>query len=74
MGSKTSVGNLASEVMKQLDDYAKVTTEGMKKAVNGAGKTIRKEIQAGAPARTGAYAKSWKVTCIDVRVRITYPQ
>ena len=36
MGSKTSVGNLASEVMKQLDDYAKVTTEGMKKAVNGA--------------------------------------
>ena len=65
MGTKTSVGNLASEVMKQLDDYAKVTTEGMKKAVNDAGKTVRKEIQAGAPARTGAYKKSWKVKKTD---------
>lgn len=65
MSSKTSVGNLATEVMKQLDDYAKVTTEGMKKAVNDAGKTVRKEIQAGAPARTGAYAKSWKVKKTD---------
>ena len=65
MGSRTSVGNLASEVMKQLDDYAKVTTEGMKKAVNAAGKTVRKEIKAAAPARTGAYAKSWKVKKTD---------
>ena len=61
----TSVGNLAAEVMKQLEDYAKVTTEGMKKAVNNAGKTVRKEIQAGAPARTGAYKKSWKVKKTD---------
>ena len=65
MGTRTSVGNLAAEVMKQLDDYAKVTTEGLKKAVNDAGKTVRKEIQAGAPARTGAYAKSWKVKKTD---------
>ena len=61
----TSVGNLAAKVMKQLEDYAKVTTEGMKKAVNNAGKTVRKEIQAGAPARTGAYKKSWKVKKTD---------
>ena len=65
MGTRTSVGNLAAEVMKQLDDYAKVTTEGMKKVVNDAGKTVRKEIEAGAPARTGAYAKSWKVKKTD---------
>ena len=65
MGTRTSVGNLAAEVMKQLNDYAELTTEGMKKAVNDAGKTVRKEIQAGAPARTGAYAKSWKVKKTD---------
>ena len=61
MGTRTSVGNLAAEVMQQLNDYAELTTEGMKKAVNDAGKTVRKEIQAGAPTRTGVYAKSWKV-------------
>ena len=65
MGTRTSVGNLAAEVMKQLNDYAELTTEGMKKAVNDAGKTVRKEIQAGAPARTGAYAKSWKLKKTD---------
>lgn len=55
------VGNLASEVMKQLNEYAEVTTEGMKKAVNDAGKTVRKEIQSGAPAKSGRYRKSWSV-------------
>lgn len=55
------VGNLASEVMKQLNEYAEVTTDGMKKAVNDAGKTVRKEIQSGAPAKSGKYKKSWTV-------------
>ena len=35
------VGNLADEVMKQLNEYAEVTTDGMKKAVNVAGKTVK---------------------------------
>ena len=61
MGTRTSVGNLAAEVMKQLNDYAELTTEGMKKAVNDAGKTVRKEIQAGAPVKSGRYKKSWTV-------------
>ena len=65
MGSKTSVGNLAAEVMKQLTEYTELTTEGVKKAVTAAGKTVRKEIQAGAPQRTGAYAKSWSVKKTD---------
>lgn len=55
------VGNLADEVMKQLNEYAEVTTDGMKKAVNDAGKTVRKEIQSGAPVRSGKYKKSWTV-------------
>ena len=55
------VGNLAAEVMKQLNEYAEVTTDGMKKAVNDAGKTVRKEIQSGAPVKSGKYKKSWTV-------------
>ena len=61
MASKVSVGNLASEVMKQLNEYSSVAAEGMKKAVNAAGKTVRQEIKATASERTGDYAKSWSV-------------
>ena len=60
MGNRINVDALASEVMKELQDYADLTTEGMKKAVTDAGKTVRKEIQATAPSATGKYAKSWK--------------
>ena len=52
------VGNLADEVIKQLGEYAEVTTDGMKKAVNDAGKTVKKEIQANAPVQSGKYKKS----------------
>ena len=65
MGTRTSVGNLTAEVMKQLNDYAELTTEGVKKAVNDAGKTVRKEIQAGAPVKSGRYKKSWTVKKTD---------
>ena len=61
MARKVSIGNLASEVMKQMEEYSSVTAEGMKKAVNSAGKTVRQEIKATAPARSGDYAKSWSV-------------
>ena len=65
MASKVSIGNLASEVMKQMEEYASVTAEGMKKAVNSAGKTVRQEIKATAPARSGDYAKSWSVKKVN---------
>ena len=61
MARKVSIGNLASEVMKQMEEYSSVTAEGMKKAVKSAGKTVRQEIKATAPARSGDYAKSWSV-------------
>ena len=65
MGQTIPVGSLAAEVMKQLDDYAELTTEGMKKAVNDAGKTVKKEIQANAPVKSGKYSKSWTVKKTD---------
>ena len=50
---------LAAAVMKELDEYADTTTDGVKAAVRKAANTVKKETQAGAPVRTGKYAKSW---------------
>lgn len=61
MGRKISVGQLASEVMKQLDDYADMVTDEMKEAVQKAGNTAKKDISVSAPRDSGAYAKSWAV-------------
>ena len=61
MASKINIGDLSSEVMRQLNEYADLTTEGMKTAVQNAGKTVQKEIKGTAPKDTGAYSKSWTV-------------
>lgn len=61
MGNKVSIGNFSSEIMRQLDEYKDLTTDGVKAAVKKAGITVRKEIKATAPSNTGAYAKSWSV-------------
>ena len=58
---KVSVSGLADAVMEGLLEYAELATEDMKAAVKKAGQTVRKEIQAGAPVKTGAYKKSWAV-------------
>ena len=46
MAKKIKADALASEVMKELDDYSSLTTEVMKKAVRNAGKKVREEIAA----------------------------
>ena len=61
MAKKIKTDALASEVMKELDDYSSLTTEVMKKAVRNAGKTVREEIADTAPKKTGTYGKSWTV-------------
>ena len=60
MGKTVSIDGLADAVMEELTEYNKLAGETMKKAVTKAGQTVRKEIQAGAPVRTGKYAKSWR--------------
>ena len=64
MGTRVSIDHLADAVMKELEDYADTTTDGVKGAVRKAADTVKKGISAGAPVRTGKYAKSWatKVT------------
>ncbi|WP_027868862.1 HK97 gp10 family phage protein [Eubacterium sp. AB3007] len=59
MGKKVSIDGLADAVMEELTEYADLVDSDMRKAVTKAGQTVRKEIMAGAPSRTGAYAKSW---------------
>ena len=61
MGRRVSVNELADAVMENLMEYADLASSDVKKAVRKAGNTVRKEIEAGAPQDTGAYAKSWSV-------------
>lgn len=62
--SRVKIDSLSSEVMKELEKYADVTTENVKKAVQNAGKTVRDEIKASAPSDTGKYSKSWTVKTV----------
>ena len=55
----TTVDAMADEIMKGLTDYADLADEAMKKAVRKTAKSVKDEISANAPKRTGAYSKSW---------------
>ena len=54
-----SVDAMADAIMEGLLEYADLATEDMKVAVKKAAKTVKKDIQAGAPVKSGAYSKSW---------------
>ena len=59
--ANVTVENLAAEIMKGLIEYKDLATSDMKTAVRKAGKSVKKDIQANAPKKTGAYSKSWTV-------------
>ena len=56
-----SVDTLAETIMQGLTEYANLASADVKSAVRKAGKTVKDEISANAPKRTGAYSKSWAV-------------
>ena len=60
--ANVQIDNLTSEVMKGLMEYKDLVTSDMKVAVRKAGRSVKKDIQANAPKKTGAYSKSWKVS------------
>jgi len=60
MGTTVRIDGLAEAVMEGLEEYAKLSTDGMKEAVIKAGKDCKEAISANAPANTGKYKKSWK--------------
>ena len=59
--ANVSIDNMAAEIMKGLMEYKDLATADMKTAVRKAGRTVKKDIQANAPKKTGAYSKSWTV-------------
>lgn len=64
MGSTVRIDQMADAIMQGLNEYAELANEDMKKAVKDASKTVKKEIQAGAPQKSGAYSKSWAVKTV----------
>ncbi len=60
MAGTIDVDALADEVMKGLTEYADLAADEMKAAVKKAGDTVKSNISANAPKRTGKYAKSWR--------------
>ena len=60
MSQKVSIGRMADAILEQMQEYADLADDSIKKAVTKAAKTVKDEIQANAPVRTGKYAESWK--------------
>lgn len=61
MSRKVSIDGLADTIMTELNEYKDLSTEDMKKDVRKAAQTVKKDIQANAPRKSGKYAKSWSV-------------
>ena len=61
---RVKIDQMAHVIMEGLQEYADLATEDLKKAVKKAGDEAKKDIQANAPVKTGAYKKSWTVKTI----------
>ena len=59
MRRMTSIDDMASEVMKGLNEYAELADVSMKKAVRKTATAVKNEISANAPKKSGRYRKSW---------------
>lgn len=59
MAERVPVGQMAAAIMDCLEEYADLATDGLKSAVRKSAKTVKNEISANAPKKSGAYAKSW---------------
>lgn len=57
---RTDIDGMAAAIMEGLEEYADLATDSMKAAVKKAGNTVKADISASAPERTGRYAKSWR--------------
>lgn len=59
MRRMTSIDDLAAEVMKGLTEYAELADAGMKRTVRKTATSVKNEISANAPVKSGRYKKSW---------------
>ena len=75
---KIKIDELADAVAEQLEEYNKLSAEVVKTAVTKAGNSVKKDIGANAPVKTGKYAKSWrtkktKETSTELEVTVYSP-
>ena len=61
MGTTIRPDQLASEVMKGLEEYKDLAVDVMKKEIQNTGKIVKQQISQTAPKKSGRYAKSWAV-------------
>lgn len=61
MSRNTSIDDMDSVIMTELEKYADLAADELKDAVKETAKSVRKDIQDSAPADTGKYKKSWSV-------------
>lgn len=55
----TSIDDMAAEIMCGLTEYADLADTAMKAAVKKTATSVKKEISANAPVKSGRYKKSW---------------
>ena len=58
----STIDSLADDIMAGLREYAELADDAMKNAVKKTATSVKKEISANAPKKSGDYAKSWKAT------------
>ena len=58
---RVKIDQMAHVIMDGLQEYADLATDDMKAAVKKAGDEAKKDVQAGAPVKSGKYKKSWTV-------------
>ena len=55
MSRTVSIDEMADAINEGLKEYATLASTEVKKAVRKSAKTVKEQIQSGAPSRTGAY-------------------
>ena len=58
---RVRIDQMAHVIMEGLQEFADLATDDMKAAVKKAGDEAKKDVQAGAPVKSGKYKKSWTV-------------
>lgn len=61
MSRRVSVDDMADAIMEELTKYSDLASDELKSAVKSTAQSVRKDIQASAPSRTGKYKQSWSV-------------
>ena len=64
MSRRVSVDGMADAIMEELTKYSDLAADELKAAVKETAQSVRKDIQASAPSRTGKYKKSWSVKTV----------